>query len=390
MSDKEPQGIIIASGIFPPDIGGPATYAQNIASALHKKGIPVCVVTYSKAFKVAGDKNSPFKIIRVWGGWPIWIKHAIFGINLLIHAPKYKTVFALNMWSAGFPARIVARLFKKRFIVRVVGDYAWELAVGRGKTSFLLDDFQKHSKSGWIKMLYRIQTLICRGAHQIVVPSEYLAGVVEGWGVAKEKISVIYNGVEFIPSKLTKEEARKKLGITGNVLFSWGRLVPWKGFRMLIKIMPRLTEINSFFKLIIVGDGPDRALLEKMIRNMGLERKVLLPGRKSQSEVADYLAASDIFILNSGYEGFSHQILEAMTAGVPSIVSSSGGNKEIIHQGENGFMVKYNDEFNIIEAVRTLWNNPETREHFIQEGKNTVQHFSADKMFKETVSLLTQ
>jgi len=72
------------------------------------------------------------------------------------------------------------------------------------------------------------------------------------------------------------------------------------------------------------------------------------------------------------------------------ITTAVGGNKEIICQGENGFMVKYNDEFNLTEAVKTLWKMPELREQFAEEGKKTARLFSADNMLKETANLLNE
>ncbi len=118
-------------------------------------------------------------------------------------------------------------------------------------------------------------------------------------------------------------------------------------------------------------------------------RRVHLVGKKSHSELADYLAAADIFILNTGYEGFSHQILEVMAAGVPLITTSAGGNKEIIHQGQNGMMVKYNDEFNLVEVVRAIWGSPEMRARFIEEGKKTAAYFTVKNMYKEVSEELT-
>ncbi|OGN27846.1 MAG: hypothetical protein A2941_00660 [Candidatus Yanofskybacteria bacterium RIFCSPLOWO2_01_FULL_49_17] len=383
-----PKGILIATGIFAPDIGGPASYARTLAARLAKIE-PVTVVTYSSVWNSPQDDDLSFRVVRVWSRWPKGIKHLIYLFKILGQTRDARVVFALNAISAGMPARLAARFHNKKFVVKVVGDAAWERAINTGRTSLMLNDFQKIKRKGWTAILHKLQFQLCKGAHAVIVPSEYLAGIVKGWGIPAEKIKIIYNGVDFKGSELSKEEARKKLGITGNILFTWGRLVPWKGFRMLIKIMPRLTEINSFFRLVIVGDGPDRQALDTMIRNLGLGRKVILAGKKNHREVADYLAASDIVVLNSGYEGFSHQILEAMTAGVPVIASASGGNREVIHQGENGFMVRYNDEFNIIEAVRSLWNSPETREYFIKEGKKTVSYFTAEKMFKETISILT-
>ena len=380
--------ILIATGIFSPDIGGPASYAHTVATRLSEAGQAVTVVTYSSVWISDQDAQLPFKVVRVWSGWPKGIKHIFYFLKMLRHVRDAQVVFALNAVSAGVPARLAARFYKRTFVVKIVGDAAWERAIGQGKTSLLLNDFQKAPREGWIKRLHEIQFQVCKGAHMIIVPSEYLSEIVQGWGIAAEKVKVVHNGTDFKPSLLTKEEAKKKLGLSGNIILSIGRLVPWKGFRMLIKIMPKLSSINQFFQLVIIGGGPDRKNLEAIVKNMGLERKVHLIGKKPQADIADYIAAADLFILNTGYEGFSHQVLEAMAAGIPLITTSAGGNKEVIHQGENGFMVKYNDEFNLIEVIRVLWNNPEMQAHFVEEGKKTAAHFSVEKMFDETITLL--
>mgnify|MGYP001609964094 CR=1 FL=1 len=379
--------ILITTGIFPPDIGGPASYARTLATALANKGVDVCVLTYSQSFKPKFPKYN-FKVVSVWGKWPIWIKHFIFGLKALRLLPKRDLVYSLNVWSAGLPSLISAKIYKKRFILKIVGDYAWEVGVGKGKISLLLDDFQKSKKHGWTGLLYKFQSLICRRADIVIVPSKYLAGIVSGWDVAESKIKVIYNGTDFKPLGFSREEARKKIGIPGSIILSVGRLVTWKGFRMLIKIMPQLLNANQFTRLIIVGEGPDRKILSSMIKNLGLDKKVFLVGKKSKDEMAVYLAASDIFVLNSGYEGFSHQILEAMACGVPVIASAVGGNKEIITQGDNGFLVRYNDEFNLIEAIKTIWQNPEFKEGLAESGKETTERFSAEKMIDETLKVL--
>jgi len=379
--------ILITTGIFPPDSGGPATYGRSMASVL-SKGNKVTVLTYSAKRNYKNEEKYLFKILRVWKKIPKPFRHGLFFLKALINVNKSDIVYSLNAVSAGFPALLAARFFKKKFIVKIVGDYSWEIAVNTGKTTLLINDFQGSVKKGRIKTLNKIQTWVCKNSDIVIVPSEYLAKLVKGWGVSEEKIRVIYNGVDFKPANISREEAKKKIGIMGNTLISVGRLVPWKGFKMLIKMMPRILEINQFFCLVIIGDGPDRKNLESMIKNMGLQRKVHLVGRKSAGEIAEYFAASDIYILNSGYEGFSHLILEAMAAGVPLIASGVGGNKEVIRQGENGFLVKYNDEFNILEAIKTLWQMPDLREEFIKEGQKTVEKFSIEKMFRETEELL--
>lgn len=378
--------ILIAAGIFPPEIGGPASYGKTLADKLDNSD--TTVLTYSSVFKFKGDGDGPYKVVRVWKKLPQGLKQLTYFLKAIFLAKKSDTIFALNAVSAGIPAMYAAKIAKKKFLVKIVGDAAWERAMGIGKTYLMLNDFQKSKKKGWIGMLHKFQCHVCKNANSIIVPSKYLAGIVHGWGIPKEKINVVYNGSDFKPAGLSREEARTKIGIHGNIILSVGRLVPWKGFRMLIKIMPQLLNLSQFARLVIVGDGPDKKTLESMIKNLGLGKKVFLVGKKSKEDLAVYLAASDMFILNSGYEGFSHQILEAMTCGVPVIASAVGGNREVITQGENGFLIRYNDEFNIIEAIKTLWQNTEFKNELAENGKRTAKKFNPEKMVKETIKIL--
>lgn len=384
------KSILITTGIFTPDIGGPASYSRALAAHLVSVGIKVTVVTYSSVVSHADDKQLPFRVCRVWTKIPWGIRHMIFFFRILMHARRSQGILTLNAVSAGVPAVWASVLTGRPLIVRVVGDYAWEIAIQTGRTFLMINEFQKASKSGRIRRLDRLQRWVCRRAKRIIVPSKYLADLVEGWGVSPEKISVIYNGVSLKPISASKEEARKHIGVSGNIIISAGRLVPWKGFRMLIKLMPQLLQVNQFFRLVIVGDGPDMAMLQSVVRNLGLERKVFLVGRVSSAEMAWYLASADMFVLNTGYEGFSHQVLEAMTAGIPVITTSVGGNREIVVQGQNGFLVKYNDEFNLVEAIKTLWRQSELREHLVANGRHTVAAFSIEKMYGQTHDLLKE
>lgn len=335
------------------------------------------------------DKNQPYRVVRVWSRLPKGWRHVVYLFKAISLAKKSDVIFALNAVSAGIPAMYAAKMAKKRFFVRVVSDAAWERAMEKGKTHLAPTDFQKIDKNGFVGLLHKLQCRVCKNAHGIIVPSKYVAELVSGWGIPKEKIHVVYNGVDFKPSEFSKEEARRELGIFGHIIVSIGRLIPLKGFRMLIKIMPKILEINQAFRLVIVGDGPDRNVLESMVRNLNLGNKVHLVGKKNQSDLAIYLASADMFVLNTMTEGFSHQVLEAMKAGVPVITTAVGGNKEVVTQGENGFLVRYNDEFNLVEAVRSLWQDPALRDEFVKNGKKTVERFSVEKMYEETLKLLS-
>ena len=380
---------LLITGIFAPDIGGPASYARSLATYLASQGVEVSIVTYSSVTvtqMIKRSRSGSIEYGRNCRGNPSYA-FLLARIDACASRARDST---LNAVSAGVPAAWAARLTGKPLVVKVVGDYAWEIAVQIGHTFLMINEFQKSSKSGRIRRLDRLQRWVCRRAKRVIVPSKYLADLVEAWGVPQERISIIYNGVALEPVLASKEEARRHIGVSGNIILTAGRLVPWKGFRMLIKLMPQLLQVNQFFRLVIVGDGPDMAMLRSVVRNLGLERKVYLVGRRTSAEMARYLAAADMFVLNTGYEGFSHQVLEAMSAGVPVITTSVGGNREIVVQGQNGFLVRYNDEFNLVEAIKTLWRQTELRDHLIANGRHTVAAFSIEKMYEQTQRLLNE
>jgi len=380
--------ITIAAGIFWPDIGGPATYIKNLADELRAQNIAVDIVCRSRFSNFEDDKYLGYKVIRVKNNPVKLISYLVYLYKLWRTAKDSNIIFAQGAISSGYPAILVNRFLKKKLVVKIVGDYAWETAQNSGKTNLLIGEFQGSKKEGKIKKLNDLQARVCKEADLVITPSQYLGRMIHGWGVPEENIRVIYNGAKFEPSKLSKEEARKEIGISGNLILSIGRLVPWKGFKMLIKIMPEIVKRDQFARLVIIGEGPDRKLLELMIKNLGLENKVYLVGAKPKDELAVYLAASDMFVLNTGYEGFSHQILEAMLAQIPIATTNVGGNKEIMVHGQNGFVIDYNDEDGLMAAIKMILERPEAVRKMVHGAKKTAAQFSHEKMITETINTL--
>ena len=380
--------ITIAAGSFWPEIGGPSSYIKSIVPKIKEAGFEVDLVVRSKKRKYPEDSGLGFKIYRIkdWPSKPF--NYLRYFFKLLKAARTSDFIYAQGPVSSGYPAYWVNKFLKKKFVVKITGDYAWEQYSLKNEIMDVLD-FQKQKLSGKFNTLRKIQERVCRSADLVIVPSNFLAKVVRHWGVKDENIKVIYNGTDFKPLDLEKEEARRRIGISGNIILSAGRLVPWKGFKMLMKIMPELIKEHNFARLVILGEGPEMESLEIMKNNIGLNNKVHLVGKKSQEELKTYLAAADMFVLNTAYEGFSHQLLEAITCGVPVITTNAGGNPELIRQGENGFMVKYNDELNLVEAIKAVFENQEIRERFIEEGKKTAQKFTVQKMTDETIEILS-
>jgi glycosyltransferase involved in cell wall biosynthesis len=100
-----------------------------------------------------------------------------------------------------------------------------------------------------------------------------------------------------------------------------------------------------------------------------------------------YLKAGDLFILNTGYEGFSHQILEAMTFQIPVIITAIGGNLELIKNGESGILVEYNDKRNLKNAILALYKDRDLKNKIIANARARAAEFNKEKMINETIKI---
>jgi glycosyltransferase involved in cell wall biosynthesis len=356
--------IIFATGIFPPDIGGPATYVAKLAAELRQRGFGVQVITYSNA----EGKKYDFPVTRISRRYPAGIRHFIYFLRLLKLARNCDVVYAQNTTSAGLPALLVANLLRKRLVLKVVGDAAWE------------------QNKGYLKA---VQGVVARFASTIIVPSVYLKNRVIGWRVPEDRIVVIYNAPEPVfLLDIAKNEAKERLGLFGNIILSVGRFAPWKGFAELISAMPDLLKENPAFYLVIVGDGGERENLEAKINNLKLEDRVKLTGSVPHSQMPLYFKAADIFVLNSGYEGLSHVILEAMQHGAPVIASTKGGNPELIENDVNGLLVEYQNQDQLKGAILRLWQDKDLQEKFVQSSQDKLKGFTWDKLVEETIKVL--
>ena len=354
--------IIIASGIYPPDIGGPATYSQLIAREFSKRGINVSVICYSDKKRFLEDGNERFKIVRIKRNKNTLLRYFIYFLNLLKISLSANAIYAQGPLSAGLPAMWVSRILRKKFIVKIVGDYAWEQAVNQFGINDLIDDFQKKSYSSRIEKIRKIQEKVVKSAERIIVPSEYLKKIVKKWGINENKIKVIYNAGPDI-KEIEKIEPDENLLSMGDTIISAGRPEPWKGFDTLNEIMPDLLKENPNFKLIIATKMP-------------------------HSELMEQFKASMIFVLNSGYEGLSHIILEAMACDLPVITTNVCGNPEVVENEYNGLLVDYNNKEQLKSAILKLWRDKNLRNKFIENGKKTLEKFSLEKMINKTIEAL--
>ncbi len=395
--DSAPK-IILAGETFPPDIGAAANYSDRLARYLLAQGYHLKILCYSPSVdKYRDDKIYKGKVVRVNRRSALPLKYFTYFVKLINISLGVDIIYAQSPLIPGIASLVVSKLLRKRLVVKISGDYCWELAQLNNLTKKSIDDWQQAKEFGRLGKPFSLklrladimQKLVARGAHQVIVPSFYLKKLITDWGVNPYNIKVVYNAVEFKPLReLPAAQAKKEIGISGDIILTGGKLYPWKGFAMLIEIMPRLKQINPNFSLVIFGEGPQRTRLNKLIQANDLSRTVHLVGQVGDDELYKYFSAASLFVLNSGYEGLSRTILEAMYYRLPIIVSDKGGNPELIQDDYNGLLVEYNNKQEWIKAVERIWRDTKLRRRFSRNPLIKLEIFKFAYMAKETLSAL--
>jgi glycosyltransferase involved in cell wall biosynthesis len=251
----------------------------------------------------------------------------------------------------GFIGAYLKNLYNKPLIVTAHGGDVYDLP------------FRDH----WYNSLAKF---VLSEADEVITVSKFNAEKLLSLGVSSNKLHVIPNGYDerlFKPIPAVK--AREKLGLPLNkkILLSIGSLVNVKGHTYLISAMPLVLRKRKDVLLIIVGSGPLKELLQRIIKNYGLEGHVILVGGRMHEEIPLWMNASDIFILPSLQEGFPTVIPEAMACGKPIVATKVGGVPEVIASDELGTLVPPEDpellSWAILEGLNRKWDSTTILEH---------------------------
>ncbi len=163
-------------------------------------------------------------------------------------------------------------------------------------------------------------------------------------------------------------------------LLCLGRLVPAKGQHVLLDAAARLRDSGTVFRLMIVGDGPDRQSLERRAIELGLAESIEFTGAVGQDEVHQYYDCADMFVLPSFAEGVPVVLMEAMAKEIPVISTRITGIPELIEHGRSGLLVSASDAQALADAIQRLIDDPELRKRVGAEGrKKVLDEYDLDK-----------
>ena len=275
---------LIATGIFPPDIGGPAEYAKNLYEEFLARGNEVRVLSYKIEKKL-----------------PIGIRHGFYFLRMIFNIHKTDLIIALDTFSVGLPAVLAAKIFRKKIIVRVGGDFLWENYIESSGNLVTLRDFYGciPALSLKQKIILWLSGFVFRNCAYLVFSTEWQRKIIEkNYNVDSKKSIIIEN---FYGDKITSFEPREK-----NFIFA-GRLIKLKNLEMLRAAFKEANKNNKNIKLEIISGVSHEELIKRLQHGYA----AILPSLSeiSPNFILDAIRANKPFILTKE-TGFSDKLKE--------------------------------------------------------------------------------
>ncbi len=368
--------ILLVTTIYPPQIGGPATFINHFARFLTEKGNKVTVVCISDRKYPEMDNKEMFSVYRITPGF---FKVAFHLRKWLILLYTIFTNDKVLLNGLEEDSHKICKLLKRKYILKIVGDKAWEFGRNNSLTTLNIDEFQKEEiENKRLAGIRKMMQQYLQDASFVYVPSNYLKGMVIGWGKKEEDVVVIHNSVPV--KKINKFE--KKTNELFKILFV-GRITNWKGVESLLMAANGMTNVE----VTICGDGPVLNVYQEMNRRLG-NSNVVFTGRVTTNVVSDLLTKTDVLVLASLYEGLSHTLLEAISFGKPCIASNIGGNPEVIKHGYNGLLFEPYNYIELKEHILKLINDDDYYNKLANGALESSLKFDIEDNFNKVENLL--
>lgn len=364
--------VLIVSGIWPPDVGGPASHCPEFGRYLLARGHEVRAVT-SAGPEGAEPSGVPLTVWR--RDRPRLVRMAAGAFTLAAAARSPDVVYSSGLY---YKSVLAATLNRVPLVVKLTTDPAYERSRRLGLFSGDIAAFQAAQSSAAIRYLKLVRRTLLARAVKIVIPSRYLAEIALGWGLAAQRITVVPNPAPTLGQIAPREELRRRLGLNGPTVVFVGRLVPAKNLPAAISAFRHV----SGARLVIIGDGPERQRLNELIRQAGLNGRIVMKGALPRSEAIEWLCAADAALLSSAYENFPHAAVEALAAGTPVVATAVGGVPEVIETGVNGILVAPGDEHALAQAMRSVTTDAELSAKLRQGVAATVGRYGADRAYE--------
>ena len=307
--------ILITTGIFEPEAGGPATYTPKIAEKLAGAGWDVTVATYSNKKKFDFDADYPFKLVRVLRSGSKLKNYWDFFRTIMRESRRVDLIYSLDSLAAGLPVTIVALIRRIPVVVRVGGDYLWERYLESGREPLPLTDFYRHGLQKDYPLFFNLIGFVLLSARHVIFNSDIQRDLyVLYWGLQAPKTSILHNPA---PEK-------DWLGIRGEstereIVFA-GRFNVMKNVITLVKAFAK-ARLPSDYKLTLVGNGPQEGNIRALISALHLESRISILGAMHQKALNQRIKNCRAIVLPSWTDISPNQVSEALALGIPILVT---------------------------------------------------------------------
>jgi glycosyltransferase involved in cell wall biosynthesis len=364
--------VLLVSGIWPPDVGGPASHAPALAAHLLARGHGVEVVTTA----AAAPALEPYPVQWISRSLPAGVRHARVAIAVGRAARHADVVYATSMIRRAAAGAAAAR---RPLVAKLVADEVFERARRKGWFDGTLDEFQREQGDLRVRMLRRARTKALRRARHIFCPSAYLLQIAAGWGLDPARMSVLPNPAPELPPLPSPATVRGELGLDGPLLGFAGRLTAQKALDVALAAVAEVPRVS----LVVLGDGPERASLERRAADLGLDGRVRFLGSGGRSDVLRLFRGCDAALLSSAWENFPHTVVEALAVGTPVLAAAVGGVPEVVRDGENGLLAPPGDAGALAAVITRFFAEPGLRERLAAGAAPSVAPLAEGRLLAE-------
>ena len=353
--------ILFTIRYFYPFVGGTEKQALSLASSLVKRGVNVKIITSRFERKWAKHEiMDEVEVIRLFSPRIKIFGALLFLFCLAVYLIKYRKNFSLiHTFQIGYTSSLsilLANVLRKPSVIKLA-------CSGWG------GDIQRARKT----LFGKIFLFMAKKASRIITLSSTIERELIEEKIDHSKIKLIRNGVDLVRFKEIegKSQLRAKLVISNrkSIIYT-GRLVCQKGIDVLVRSFSKLNG-ETDCQLIIIGDGPERENIVRLIDHYQLSKSAILIDEVD--DVASYLNAADVFVLPSRFEGLSNSLLEAMACGLPVISTRVGGSIDTIENGINGLLFDADNEEQLSQAISKVLNNFSLATSLGENAKKTIE-----------------
>lgn len=360
--NQQPRVVMLLRQFYP-RTGGYQNQALRLARELRKRNIAVSVLTQRHSTLAPYEVYQQIPIHRVFAfrtGHRASVSYLLSSFLWMVRNRRQFQIIHANRSSSGLVAGLIGFVLRKKVLYKLTrGD---EVDAKGFRTTWL----------GNLKV-----RCLKRTVDKFVAITEEIEEALQQIGIPAEKVVRIANGMtlEDLSQSGDREYVKSQIGWAAEttVVTFVGRLVQAKGVDWLLEVWQHVVRQHGHARLLIVGDGVERGALETQAHVLGISDTVAFVGR--QTDVFKFLAASDAFVLPSRQEGTSNALLEAMSQGLPVVVTDDllGGNRGVVDDQQDGYLIQLGDSEAFAEILGKLLQNAGLRKEMGRRARRKIE-----------------